>query len=156
MSADPHALLQITEAKNPGYFSYYKSPKHIVEQEHSSELQARIAAVTALDAEMQAARQELEAARESARQAKLDRVRAPQAASSSLSAWFEVRYTCVRLEQRSLDLMHRKYRNTGGQQQRLGGRGIAPPSSRAPSYTAAPSTILLSRAAQQACRWGAC
>jgi len=82
--------MQIAEAKNPGYFSYYKSPRHIVEQEHSGELQARIASVTAMEADMLAARADLEEARESARQAKLDKVRAPETASSSLAAWFDV------------------------------------------------------------------
>ncbi len=44
-----------------------------------------------MERELEAARQELEAARAAARQAKLDHAKAPEKAGSSLSAWFEVR-----------------------------------------------------------------
>ena len=81
---------QISEAKNPGYFTYYKAPEHIVKQEHAGDLQQKIGAVTAMQGDLAAARQDLDAAREAARQQKIDTNTAPQSASNSLAGWFEV------------------------------------------------------------------
>ena len=84
----PPVLAQIANAKNPGYFTYYKAPPHIVEQEHASELETRTTAVAALQERLEAARGELEAARERRRLQLLEEAKAEPSASSGLEAWF--------------------------------------------------------------------
>lgn len=83
--------LQISSAKSPGYFSYYKSPPEIIAAEHEQELEARTAAVTAAQVKVDEAKAALERARERKRKAHIAAATAgTQSAGSSLDAWFEV------------------------------------------------------------------